>query len=411
MDLEPCYKNKYILLYQAFVATFYIACGVYATVAVWLVYHYTHNALLVSLVIVAGYAPSAIAGFLFSTKFGKGNPYKTIQNDILILLISILALTASLLVAEHQTILIVVIIFITQIILSLVKLANQTNIGLLIRVLFSDSQGKKVMELASSNLLVSISIGIGLGGLFLSISVFYLGPAMAVFCLLISWLAFKKLELISAPFAQNKITNNTNSNLPPISTTGLLKQKDLQTLILFTICSSGSLQFIYTVLAPLANDIMPNRPTYFAFLDVLCTIAGFFAGIALSANFLKNTISLDYSFFAITLFSLLLAFTRNPILVSSLLALLTFFIMAHIISMQVKTNQIPPQELVSQYIALRSSAVSIAKSIFALLAGSLTSLFGLQISWMILASISLIFAILWHLYTPKWHLADKSSNI
>jgi predicted MFS family arabinose efflux permease len=400
MSPKPWYLSTNIAIYQIFISAFNMACGLHSITAIWLTYEFTQNPFIVSLIIVAGYLPSAIAGFTWSEWFSRGNPYKKLQSGVLILATSMTLMVVTLMSSLERYEMSLVVIILIQVVLSLVKLSNQSALAILNRSIFSKQQSKRVMELASSNLLVSLSIGAGLAGLLLSFGMTYMGPIVAAILFFLAWMGMKNLE---------RLTVKSSLDLTPLdrkylscNKVSLLTDRSLQTLILFSICSSGTLQYINATLAPLANHIVANEPSYFSLLDVLSMLGGFIAGVILSTNRLKSRLVLDHALLAIAAITGFLAITSDPILVAILMFMLSLIATAHVISMQVKTNQTPDKAQVSQYTVLRNASVSVAKIGFSLLAGTVTTVVDIQTSWWVLSMIAVGFSILWYIFPPIW---------
>ncbi|WP_172380282.1 hypothetical protein [Vibrio sp. Vb339] len=415
MSVKSWYKCKKILTYQFFISSFYIACGIHSITVIWLTYNYTQSPFIVSLMIVASYLPSAIAGLVLSEYFSRGNPFKKLKTGVFILSCSMLLMIAALTSISDDSAITLIVMSLVQVALSLVKLSNQSSLAFLIRTIFSKQQGKQAMELASSNLLVSLSIGAGLAGLLLTVDLIYISPVLAFILFILAWGGMVKLETLTSEFSFKPTPVQANSLANSANKVSLFKDRSLQTLILFSICSSGTLQYINAILAPLANHVVANEPTYFSLLDVVSMIGGFFAGVALSSNRLKSTLVLDHGLLAIAVITVLLAINNNPTFVAILMFTLAFITTAHVICMQVKTNQIPCKEHVSQYTVLRNASVSIAKTCFSLLAGIVTTVVDIQSSWLVLSAIAICFLILWRIFPPSWredqsHFRSLSNN-
>lgn len=402
MTSKPWYRYTNILIYQCFISAFYVACGIYSITAIWLAYEFTQSPFIVSLVIVASYLPSAIAGFTLSERFSRGNPFKKLKIGVLILAGSMVLMVIVLQSIVKSEVMSLVVIGLIQITLSLVKLSNQSSLALLVRTIFSKQQGKQVMEMASSNLLVSLSIGSGLAGLLLTIDLIYMGPVLACILFVCAWIGMLKLESCTSQLSLESTSVGVGSQTNSIGQISLFTDRRLQTLILFSVCSSGTLQYINAILVPLANHVVANEPSYFSLLDVLSMIGGFLAGVVLSSNRLKSTLVLDHGLLAIAAITVLLAVSSNPALVAMLMFILAFITTAHVICMQVKTNQTPIKEHVSQYTVLRNASVSVAKTCFSLLAGIVTTVADIQMSWFVLAAIAICFVILWRVFPPSW---------
>lgn len=402
MSEKPWYRRTDVVTYQCFISAFYVACGIQSITAIWLAYEFTQSPFIVSLMIVASYLPSAIAGFTLSERLSRGNPITKLKNGVLILVGAMVLMVVAVTSMAEAEVMSLVVIGLIQVVLSLVKLSNQSALALLIRTIFSKQQGKQVMEMASSNLLVSLSIGAGLAGLLLTIGLIAMGPVLASVLFAFAWMGMVKLERLTAEFAFEPTPKAGREPLDAVDRVSLLNDRNLQTLVLFSICSSGTLQYINAILAPLANHVVSNEPSYFSLLDVLSMVGGFFAGVVLSSNRLKSRFVLDYGLLAIAAVTALLAVSRHPVLVAMLMCVLAFITTAHVISMQVKTNQAPRKAYVSQYTVLRNASVSVAKTGFSLLAGIVTTVVDIQTSWFVLTAITVCFALLWRAFPPAW---------
>lgn len=293
-----------------------------------------------------------------------------------------------------------------QVILSLAKLSNQSSIGLLIRSAFSGKRGAQMMQISSSNLLIAQSIGAGVAGFLLSVDFIYIGQIIASFLFLLSYFSIKFFEKENLNFSCSRNTKSGNVE-SALQAMFILNHKDLQTLVLFSICSSGTLQYINSILAPLAAKIVENEPFYFSLLDILCTVGGFLAGVFLSTKRVKTSFVLSYSFAIIALFSVFLSLFEEPIIVAILIFFLSLTTTSHVICMQVKTNQVPSKKYVAKYAVIRSASVSIAKTVFALIAGTLTNYISIQSAWFVLGGIAIVFTVLWILVQPEWQDNNK----
>ncbi|MEL0638559.1 MFS transporter [Marinomonas sp. TI.3.20] len=396
------FKNKKNIYYQLLIFFFYTGSGIYSVTAIWFTYSLTKSPLVVSLIIVAGYLPSAIAGFTFSKVISKGDPYKKIQIGSLIMVLSMILLIFMLVSLSSNKLISLSIISITQILLSLIKLFNQSSFSLLVKTVFNKEEGKKVIEIASSNRLVSLSIGASIAGIILNLETFYLEPIISCFMFFCSIFSVLKLNKVTRDplFVKLKGEGKITDRNYKVS---FFSDKTLQTLILFSICSSGTLQYLNAILAPLADSIVENKPVYFSLLDVLCMVGGFIAGVLLSTEKVKSRFILDYGFLIIGIVSILLAFIHSAYGVAILVFILSLITTAHIICMQVKTNQIPLNEQVSEYAIFRNASGSIIKTTFSILAGIITTYFSIQSAWIALSFISILFFVIWKIFTPDWH--------
>ncbi|MCW2631944.1 MAG: hypothetical protein JWR88_906 [Pseudonocardia sp.] len=138
-----------------FFALFYtlssLAEGGQTVMFLWLTYALTSNALLVSLMVVLGYLPSAIVGLVFKRLADQDQADRMARSANSVLSMTSLLLAGQQLVSGNLVALAVTVIAVSQVVLSVAKMINKAALNRLIRNLFDKSQGKRVLEVSSSS--------------------------------------------------------------------------------------------------------------------------------------------------------------------------------------------------------------------------------------------------------------------
>ncbi|MCW2631945.1 MAG: Major Facilitator Superfamily transporter [Pseudonocardia sp.] len=169
----------------------------------------------------------------------------------------------------------------------------------------------------------------------------------------------------------------------------------LISVLVFSVPSSGALQFVTTMLVPLAHDIAPQQPTYYAVLNVVSIAGGFLAGILLATNIVTTRQALNWALPVTCMLALALAATHNRYLVAVVTFLITLIIICHVICMQVLTNQTPRDQEIGQFAVVRNVVASLAKAAFSFAAGALIGMFGIPTTSVVLAVSMAVFSLAW----------------
>ena len=386
-------------LYQSFVFLFSLATAIYATMAVWVIYSYSHSAFLVSVMIVLGYMPAAIVGIFFSSIADQGQPVLKLHAGNGVMILCALALLAAVVIQHDFPVATVILVGASQVLLSLVRMFNQSGVAVLLRKLFDKDNGAKMMQLSASNSLIAQAIGTCLAGLMLNTRWLFIGIILSIVLYLISSAILHRLprgESLSSPSAKSSHDDYSGMTQP------FWRDRTLLSLLFFSVPSSGALQFQAALLAPLAGRVMEDSPGYFSLLNILCMMGGFLAGMMLSSGRIPAKLVLNAALPVIALCSAILSISSHPLVIGALSFFLALITTAHIICMQVKTNQVPDEANVARYAVMRNASGAISKSSFSLLAGGLASLVGLSVSLHVLACLLLLFSGFWFLFKPEW---------
>lgn len=361
-----------------------LAEGAQSVVLMWLTYALTGDAVLVGLVVVLGYLPATVAGIPFRRFADRGRADGLARRTNLLLAAVSAALAG---VSGSSAAVTVAAILLAQAVLSLVKMVNKAAVGRLVRDSFDAAAGARVLQLSSSASLIGTIAGAGLGGLLAAchlIALSLLGAAAAY--------AASAVAMARGTRGYRPGPERARVAAP---TARLRRDPRLLTVLLFSVPSSGGLQFLATLLVPLAQAIAPGNPAYYAVLDVASVCGGFLAGIALSATPLSARTVLGFGLLAAAALAAALGAADGAVLVAALAFLLTFAITAHIVCMQVLTNQVPEPHEVGQFAVLRNTVASLAKAGFAFAAGVIAGATSAQTAAVVLAVSLLAFALAW----------------
>lgn len=373
-----------------------LAEGEQTVVLLWLTYTLTSNAFLVSVMVVLGYLPSAIVGLVFKRLADQGQADWMARRTNSVLSVTSLLLAGQQLVSGNLVALAITVIAVSQAVLSMAKMINKAALNRLIRNLFDKSQGKRVLEVSSSSSLIGQVVGAGVAGLLLAENWIVIGLLMAA----LSY-AGSALFMVLATRGYSEGTQESASEVATTSATGPTSRRPIHwtaaliSVLVFSVPSSGALQFVTTMLVPLAHDLAPQEPTYYAELNVASIVGGFLAGILLSINIVTARQVLAWALPMTCVLALALAATPSRYLVTVIIFLITLIIICHVICMQVLTNQTPRDHEIGQFAVLRNVVASLAKAVFAFAAGALISLFGITTTSVVLAVSMAVFSLAW----------------
>jgi Major Facilitator Superfamily len=388
-----------------------LAEGGQMAVLLWLTYALTSNAFLVSLMVVLGYLPSAIVGLVFKRLADQGRADRMARSTNSVLSVTSLLLAGQQLVWGNLIALSITVIAVSQVVLSMAKMINKAALNRLIRNLFDKSQGKRVLEVSSSSLLIGQVVGAGVAGLLLAENWIVIGLVVAALSYagsaLFMVLATRGYTEGAEEPASEAATGGTGKagRRPTIHWTAALIS-----VLVFSVPSSGALQFVTTMLVPLAHDIAPQEPTYYAVLNVVSTVGGFLAGVLLSTNIVTARPVLNWALPMTCVLALALAAAHNRYLVAVVGFLITLIIICHVICMQVLTNRTPRDHEIGQFAVVRNVVASLAKAAFSFAAGVLIGLFGIATTSVVLAMSMAVFSLAWFVAQARAQVFAEEST-
>lgn len=378
--------------------------GVQSVVMLWLIYAVTKNPLLVGTMIVLGYLPPAVAGLAFRRHADHGRADRIVRRANLWFAI-VPGIVASELIIGGPVALTIGLMMASRIALGLVKLVNTAAIGRLVRDSVDYATRARVLQVSSSSSLIGLVTGTGIGGVMASAGLS--GPS-----LLLASAAYVGGAAIIArgtrgyrPSAGQYAAQGAGAAQP---TRRLLGDLRIAVILVFSVPSSGGLQYLSTLLVPLSQTISPGNPTYYAVLDIAASCGGFLAGVLLSTALVSSRLVLYAGLPVCALLAVAFGLTRNPVLVVILAFALTLVITSHVVCMQVLTNQVPEAHAVGEFTVLRTVVASLAKMSFAFGAGAVIGALSLRMATVVLALSFVPFAVAWFALGPRSGLARVS---
>ncbi|MFB7664060.1 MFS transporter [Kitasatospora sp. NPDC056138] len=377
-----------------------LAEGGQAVVLLWLTYALTSNALLIGVVVVLGYLPAALVGLLFSRVADRGRADRMARSTNSVLSVTSFLLAAQQFTSGRSVALSMTVISLSQVVLSIAKMTNKAALNRLIRNLFDRDTARRLMGLTSSSSLIGQVVGAGLAGLFLAQRWVVGGLLFAAVAYGLSALF---MTLGTRGYTEPGERAEEESGQPE-GQTPMRWSFGLVAVLLFSIPSSGGLQFMTTLLVPLADAVAPNQPSFYAVLNIVSIGGGFLAGVLLSTSVVSSRQVLAWALPIAGALALLLAFFHLKYLVVLECFALVLVITCHVICMQVMTNQAPRDHEIGQFAVMRNVVASLAKAVFSFAAGALVGLCGISGTSAVLAAALACFALAWPALRSRWRV-------
>lgn len=375
--------------------------GAQSVVVLWLVYALTKNALLVGTMVVLGYLPATIAGLVFHRRADRGRADRIARRTNLWLALVSGAIAADLM-AGGPVALTIGVMAVSRIALGLVKMVNAAAVGRLVRDSFDKATCARVLQLSSSSSLIGLIAGTAIGGVMASAGLS--GPSMLVAAAsyTVSAIVMARGTRGYRPAATAPVTPGPAGK--QAAGRAIRRARwDLRfvVVLLFSVPSSGGLQYLSTLLVPLSQAISPGHPAYYAVLDIASGCGGFLAGVLLSTAVVSSRAVLNLSLPVSAALAVALGVTHSRAIVAAFAFALALTITAHIVCMQVLTNQVPEPDEVGGFTVLRNVVASLAKVSFAFAAGAAAGSLSPRIAAVVLAISFLPFAAAWFALGPR----------
>lgn len=366
---------------------------------VWVTFVLTKNATLVGIVNAAIFLPGVVLGLYFQRHADKGDAGRLLKLTNRVLVVGALGLMLVWAFSESTNL--IVGAFITvQCVLSFIKLLNKAYIGRFIRDSFDSTNAAKTLSRSASFALVGGMAGGALAGVLLDF-------VNALWCFGIS-AALYLLSQVAISFAVNSApARGARPATPLVPADSALHSSPealqaMRVILLFSIPSAGALPFISTLTAPLAHRVAPDVAAYYSVLTVATMLGGFIAGMLLSSARVSYLDALRWTLLGGAIALLPLAFVHSALAVFLLILVVSVVLMLHAIAMQVMTNQTAPAGRVGKTTVLRNSVTGTSRGLFALAAGRIVDVCGLDSAWLFLAAVLAIFAALWLLMAKNF---------
>lgn len=393
MIKDKIQKNTFFQIYN------FLSCsaeGIQTVIFLWLIYHETHSAILVSLTIVSSYLPSAILGFIFLPHADANSPSRQLLFSNIFLGVISLLVYIILVRSEGLGLLTLSIFYFTQAILSVVKMFNKTSQNRIIRQTFAKADAIRALQLASSGMQAAQVLGAAIGGW--AISTGYYMHALMLTC----FIYFLNIY-VSSLFERGGKNAKEAKSIRPVNSAAtdqtsvsfIFGSKNFLLPLIFTVPSSGALQFLNTSL-PSLSSLYSNSGNIYPLLNLTLQVAVIFSGIAATLNLLSLKSSLSFSLLISGISILFICVsTGHQYALYFFLFTTCCFVSWHMISIKVLTNQMPDINHIGKFTMIRNSIASWVKIIFSLSSGIFLTFHSIKTTYLILAMLLIFFNLLW----------------
>ncbi len=379
--------------YQLTIILVSLAESIENTILIWLVYNTTKSSLAVSLITFANYFPMFISAITFIFIVDYINPIKQYYlNNIIFLIISLGIFFVFFL--KINIYLCLLFVFILQMIYSTTRTINKTNSNKIIKLLFKQNIGNKIIQISFSITQIFQTLGNFIGNLFILNNITLYGFIfISIFYLLSCILSLKLLQknekyfLIKEKKKKNK--EDIKLNLKWIKNN--FKNKKLIETLFFSIPSSGIYQYLSTILPFLTTLINYKSSFVYSTLNFFCALFSSIIGFMLYKDIITKKFIEKYTFLLCFLFLSILSITNNFLVLIFLNSLCFGLLSGHIICMQIKINTYSTYFDLGKLTIIRNSVASLAKIIFSFLSVFLINHFSIFNVYLFLALISLFF--------------------
>ena len=408
--------RKWVLI--SFSAVGAVAEAVQLVALMWTTLHLTGSASLVGVVNAFAFLPGVVAGVALRQAFDRGSAITSLSRTNWVCVGCSLVLAGA--VALELNAWVLIGLFCTsQAALSVAKLANKSALARALRQMFDRQNLPPVQGRISSTTIIGGVVGSGLAGLLLAfVGVAWCFTAASVLyalsVLLIGALrrygseptdgqAMDERRRISSrgdckDAGSPEGTTNTATLEPPAATTE--GRRILALVLLVSIPSSGALQYLTALLPTYADHLVPGSAPYYSALDVAAMAGGILAGSVIGFSRMRKVVQL-YALAMSGVLCLVLVPNDSPVVAAGLVALVSLTITAHVVGMQIATNQLAPDGQVGRYMAVRNSGVGLAKAVFSVSAGFIAQASGVTAAWTVLACFLVLVAAVFSL-SPQW---------
>nr|WP_269328331.1 MFS transporter [Kineosporia mesophila] len=363
----------------------------------WVTYRLTGNATLVGVVNATAYVPAVLAGLVFRRYADRGHASRLLGLTNRVLLIGSLLLTVVWLAGAPVPAMVGCFLAV-QCSLSLVKMLNKAYVGRFVRERFDAAEARALVSRGTSLGLAGGLAGGAVAGILLDVA----GPAwcfgLTAGLYALSIIAVRRSLAPGHP-ADDQTSGQAARGARPRKKPQPTDDADVmvgpRTVLAFSVPSSGALPFISTLMVPLAATLAPGRGAYYSALSMVATVGGFAAGLLVSSERVPMPAVLRHALLLGGVLCLVLAPVHSAAMVLLLMLPVSMVLTAHVICMQVLTNQAPRPEEVGKFTTLRNSVAGAAKAGFSLLAGWVVDARGLDTAWVVLGAVLLVFSVLW----------------
>ncbi|MDQ0709879.1 hypothetical protein QFZ52_002531 [Arthrobacter woluwensis] len=400
-----------------FAAVGAVAEGLQLIALMWTTLHLTGSASVVGVVNAFAYLPGVIAGVALRRAFDRGSAITTLSRTNWICVAFSLALAATVMTGL-PTAALITLFCASQAALSIAKLANKSALARALRQIIGRPDLPAVQGRISSTTIIGGVIGSGVSGLLLALvgaawCFAAAGALYAVSVLLIRALGRgDRAEAADGgparavrPGAPQSGAPSSGAEVSVIGAESAPQPLDggrlLALVLLVSIPSSGALQFVTALLPSYANAVVPGSAPFYSALDISAMLGGVLAGALLGPSARVRRMVQRYALVTGGVLCLLLV-PHWPAVVSVLLVgIAALVITAHVVGMQIATNQLAPDGEIGRYMAVRNAGAGLAKAVFSVAAGVLAQIAGVPSAWLALAGLLIAVAAAFSL-SPAW---------
>lgn len=401
-----------------FAAVGAVAEGLQLVALMWTTLHLTGSAWVVGVVNAFAYVPGVIAGVALRRAFDRGSAITTLSRTNWICVAFSLALTATV-ITGLPTPALITLFCASQAALSIAKLANKSALARALRQIIGRPDLPAVQGRISSTTIIGGVIGSGVSGLLLAL----VGPAWcfaaagalyAVSVLLIRALGRGDRAATAAdggparavrPGAPQSGAPSSGGASSAIGAESAPQPLDggrlLALVLLVSIPSSGALQYVTALLPTFANAVVPGSAPFYSAVDIAAMLGGVLAGALLGVSARVRRMVQHYALVTGGLLCLLLVPQWPAVVSVFLVGLAALVITAHVVGMQIATNQLAPDGEIGRYMAVRNAGAGLAKAVFSVAAGVLAQIGGVPSAWLALAGLLIAVAAAFSL-NPAW---------
>lgn len=404
-----------------FAAVGAVAEAVQLVALLWTTLHLTGSASVVGVVNAFAYLPGVIAGVALRRAFDRGSAVTTLSRTNWVCVAFSLALAASV-VAEVPAPALITLFCASQGTLSIAKLANKSALARALRQIIGREDLPAVQGRISSTTIIGGVVGSGLSGVllafvgatwcFVTASALYAASVLLIRSLGRGDQAMKAHDGDRAPDPRPRRPRRPRtiapSSSPAVSAAGAqgLPQpldggRMLALVLLVSIPSSGALQFLTALLPSYADAVVPGSAPFYSVLDISAMLGGVLAGAFLGLSAGVRRMVQRYALVSAGLLCLLLVPPWPGAVSVLLVGVAALVITAHVVGMQIATNQLAPDGEIGRYMAVRNAGAGLAKAVFSVAAGVLAQLGGVPSAWLALAGLLIAVAAAFSL-SPAW---------
>ncbi len=384
------WDNKQIK-YQLTIILVSLAESIENTILVWLVYNYTNSSLAVSLITFANYFPMFISAITFVFIVDSIDPIQQYYwNNIIFLIISLGIFFVFLLKLNINLCLFIV--FILQMIYSTTRTINKTNSNKIIKLLFKQNIGNKILQISFSITQIFQTLGNFIGNLFILNNITLYGFIFISIFYLFSCFLSLKLSQNSKKYIlikEKEKTIDNELNLKWIKKT--FKNRKILEILFFSIPSSGIYQYLSTILPFLTTLINYKSSFVYSILNFFCAFFSSIIGFLLYKDVISRKFIEKYTFILCFIFLIILSITKNFFILIFLNSLCFGLLAGHIICMQMKINTYSSYFDLGKLTIIRNSIASLAKIIFSFLSVFFLNHYSIFKVYFFLSLISLFF--------------------